>query len=99
VEAGLGVTMIAIPSKSSFEGYSDMEAFIDTVRNSRLRERLERASSGRGAFRYFKDVLVDYPSERECWFQFKRKRLQQRMLELLEEHGITPKNDQRKSKR
>ncbi|MFZ2098517.1 MAG: UPF0158 family protein [Anaerolineales bacterium] len=90
VEAGIGVTIIAIPSESSSEGYSDMEVFIDTVRNKSLRERLERAISGRGAFRYFKDVLLDYPAERERWFQFKHARLQQRMLEWLEEQGITP---------
>jgi len=99
VEAGLGVTIIAIPSESSLEGYDDMEAFIETVRNPQLREYLERAISGQGAFRYFKDILLDYPIERERWFQFKQKRLQQRMLEWLEEHGITPNNDQRKSQR
>lgn len=75
VEAGLGVTMIAIPSESSSEGCSDMEAFIDTVRDLRLRERLERTISRRKAFRYFKDVQMDYPAERERWFQFKRERL------------------------
>lgn len=89
VEAGFGDTIIAIPSDSSSDGYSEMVAFIDTVRNPRLRERLERAISGRGAFRYFKDVLLDYPAERERWFQFKRERLQQRITEWLEEHGIT----------
>jgi hypothetical protein len=38
VEAGFGGTIIAIPSESSSEGYSDMEVFIDTVRNPRLWE-------------------------------------------------------------
>lgn len=89
VEAGLGVTIITIPSESSSEGYFDMQFFIDTVRNPRLRERLERAISGQGAFRYFKDVLLDYPAERERWFRFKQGRLQQRIFEWLEEHGIT----------
>ena len=84
VEAGFGVTIIAIPSESSSEGYTDMEAFIDTARNTRLKEHLEQAISGKGAFRYFKDVLPDYPVERERWFQFKRERLQQRMLEWQE---------------
>jgi hypothetical protein len=67
-----------------------MEAFIITVGNPRLQERLERAIRGRGAFRYFKDVLLDYPAERERWFQFKQDRLHQRMLDWLEEQGITP---------
>src|SRR4030067_85650 len=57
VEAGFGGRFIAIPSEGSHEGYRDMEAFIATVRNPRLQERLERAFSGRGAFRFFNNVL------------------------------------------
>jgi hypothetical protein len=94
VEAGFGSRFIAVPSESSQEGYRDMEAFIDTVRNPRLRIRLECAIGGRGAFRYFKDVLLDYPIERERWFTFKQERLQQRIREWLEYEGITLANDQ-----
>jgi hypothetical protein len=90
IEAGFGDRFISIPSEGSHEGYRDMEAFIATVRNRRLQERLERAISGRGAFRYFKDVLLDYPTERERWFQFKQERLHQRILDWLEAYGITP---------
>ena len=90
VEAGLGDRLISIPSEDSHEGYRDMEAFIATVRNRLLQERLERAIGGRGAFRYFKDVLLDYPAEQERWFQFKRDRLHQRILDWLEAYGITP---------
>jgi hypothetical protein len=89
VEAGFGSRFIHIPSEGSHEGYRDMEAFIATVHSRRLQERLERAISGRGAFRYFKDVLLDYPAERERWFQFKRERLHQRILDWLEAYGIT----------
>jgi hypothetical protein len=90
VDAGLGRRFIAIPSTGSQVGYRDMEAFIATVRSPRLQERLEQAISGRGAFRYFKDVLLDYPVERERWFQFQRERLHHRILDWLEEQGITP---------
>jgi hypothetical protein len=90
VEAGFGDRFISIPSEDSHEGYRDMEAFITSVRNRRLQERLERAISGRGVFRYFKDVLLDYPAERERWFQFKQERLHQRILDWLEAYGITP---------
>lgn len=90
VEVGYGSRILAIPQQDSHEDYRDMEAFIATVRNRRLQERLERAISGRGAFRYFKDVLLDYPAERERWFQFKQERLHQRILDWLEAHGITP---------
>ena len=90
IEAGFGSCFIAIPPEGSYEGYRAMEAFIGTIRNPRLQERLERAISGRGAFRYFKDVLLDHPSERERWFQFKQDRLHLRMLDWLEAQGISP---------
>jgi hypothetical protein len=63
VEVGFGDRFIAIPSESSHEGQRNMEAFIATAHNRRLQERLERAISGHGAFWYFKDVLLDYPTE------------------------------------
>ena len=89
VEVGFGDRFTSIPAEGSHEGYRDMEAFIATVHNRRLQERLERAISGRGAFRYFNDLILDYPMERERWFQIKRERLQQRILDWLEAYGIT----------
>ncbi len=66
-----------------------MEAFIDTVTNPRLQEGLEHAIRGRGAFRRFKDELLDHPTERERWFQFKKERVYPRITEWLESVGIT----------
>jgi hypothetical protein len=90
VEAGYGARYIAVPQADSSEGYRDMEAFIIAVRDERLQDRLWRAISGRGAFRYFKDVLDDYPRERERWFEFEESRLRQRVLDWLESEGIEP---------
>ncbi len=89
VEKGFGEHIVEIPKESSHEGYLDMAAFIGSVRNPHLQQ-LERAISGRGAFRYFKDVLWKYPAERERWFQFQQERLNQRILDWLEEQEITP---------
>jgi hypothetical protein len=88
IEAGFGSRFIAIPSAEPGEGYRDMEAFISTVRNPHLQERLDRAISGCGAFRYFKDVLLEYPKERERWFQFKQDWLHQRIHDWLEAEEI-----------
>jgi hypothetical protein len=43
-----------------------------------LQERLEDAISGCSAYRHFKDVLLDYPTERERWFQLEREWLHHR---------------------
>lgn len=90
VEAGFGTRYIRIPQVESYEGYEDMVAFIETVSNPRLQDRLERGIHGRGAFRYFKDVLLDYPNERERWFRFRDERMRQRVLDWLDEEGVEP---------
>lgn len=90
VERGYGVRYIRVPQGDSREGYRDMEDFIDTVANPRLRDRLEQAIEGRGAFRRFKDALAGDDTERERWYAFQDRRLEQRVVEWLEEQGIEP---------
>jgi predicted nucleotidyltransferase len=90
VETGYGSRYVRVPEADSHEGYRDMERFIATVQDERLQEHLWRAIGGRGAFRYFKDVLAEHPRERERWFEFKDARVRQRILEWLESAGIEP---------
>jgi len=78
-----------IPRAESHEGYEDMADFIATIENRHLAELLEVAVNGKGAFRRFKDVLLDYPEERERWFQFKDERMEQRAVEWLDDIGVT----------
>ena len=92
IEEGYGTRYIRIPQADTHEDYRDMERFTSTVRNDRLRERLWQASQGRGAFRYFKDVLAEYPAERERWFAFKDRRIYERISWWLESEGIEPTN-------
>ena len=92
VEDGYGTRYIRVPAADSHEAHRDMERFIYTVRNSHLQDRLWRAIQGRGAFRYFKDVLAEYPAERERWFAFKDRYTCERMSEWLESEGVEPTN-------
>lgn len=79
-----------VPTDSSREGYRDMEAFAEIVEDRNLREKLEIALNGRGAFRRFKDVLFGYPEKRKEWFKFKDERLKRRVNEWLEVNKIEP---------
>lgn len=81
---------ISVPSIPSYQGYSDMEAFIETVENQRLRGQLEVAIQGRGAFRRFKDVLLNFPEDRQKWFAFKDQQMRERVLDWLDENDIEP---------
>jgi cellulose biosynthesis protein BcsQ len=74
-----------IPKLESHEGYEEMQDFITTVKDERFVALLKVAINGKGAFRRFKDVLLDYPEERERWFQFKGAKEQERALEWLDD--------------
>ena len=64
----------------------------------RVRDRLEVALHGRGAFRRFKSVLLEYLDERERWFAFQDKRIREAMREWLEENNIEPTTEPPKKK-
>jgi len=78
-----------IPKAESHDGYEVMQGFIATVKDGRLTALLEVAINGKGAFRRFKDVLLDYPEERERWFQFKGAKAQERAREWLDDIDVS----------
>jgi predicted nucleotidyltransferase len=84
--------LIPIEPVSSGEGYGDMEDFIARVRDSRARDLLDRAIVGRGAFRRFKDTLLDFPELREAWFTFHDARMQRRALEWLADEDLVDRS-------
>lgn len=90
VDAGFGDRYIRVEPEESGAAYRDMEEYIETVTGGRLQDRLWRAIRGRGAFRRFKDALLDHPAERERWFQFRNARLRERITEWLRDEGIEP---------
>lgn len=88
VNSSLDTRYIPIPPTRSYEGYNEMVDFIETVANRNLQRSLQRAISGRGAFRLFRDVLSEYPKERQRWFEFQEGRMRQRVRDWLEENGV-----------
>ena len=79
---------LRIDPVSSREQYRWMERFIATVEDEELRRRLNIAIDGKGAFRRFKDALVNHPVDRERWFAFRSERLRSCMESWLTAHGI-----------
>ena len=91
IDAGLSAgRLIHVEPLGSKVEYRWMAEFTGMVRDVRLRDRLEVALDGRGAFRRFKNVLLDCPAERERWFAFRDQRLHAAAREWLEEMGIQP---------
>ena len=84
---------LAVPQEDSREGYRDMVNFANTVTNLHLRDLLGVALNGRGAFRRFKDVLLDHPRERERWFAFSAQAWRQRIDSWLHDEGLLPEEN------
>ena len=80
--------MIPIPQVESHDEYNLMVEFAATVGDRHLRELLEVALDGRGAFRRFKNVLARDPKERESWFAFRDEDLRRQIDAWLEEVGL-----------
>lgn len=90
IEAGLGSRFLQLPEANSRASHGDMLAFVATVPQPRLEERLRDALHGRSPFRRFKDVLLEYPEERGRWFTFKRRCLRDRARAWLAAERIAP---------
>jgi hypothetical protein len=79
---------INIPMKPLSESYKLMVEFADSVTDELLREKLNIALVGKGAFHRFKMVLIDYPFYKQKWFQFKEQKLKIEILDWLRSIGI-----------
>jgi hypothetical protein len=72
-----------IPPLESRIAYGDMADFVAIVPNRDAAELLDRAITGRGAFRRFKDTLSEFPKLRQQWFTFRDTRMRRRAIEFL----------------
>jgi hypothetical protein len=90
VQSG-GDAFVRIEPAASREQYKWMERFVAGVTDEALRERLVIAIDGKGAFRRFKDVLLNYPTERERWFSYRGDLLHWHMQKWLEKELLEPK--------
>ncbi len=72
----------------SYESYRDMAEFVAAVHHRRASDLLDRAISGRGAFRRFKDTLFEFPELRGQWFRFRDARSRRRALLWLATAGL-----------
>jgi hypothetical protein len=79
---------IRIPERTASLAYQSMAEFIETVSDPDLKEKLSAALNGKGAFRKFKDVLIDDPKERKRWHGFNAKAMKKEITEWLKSQGI-----------
>ena len=82
--------LVPIEPLGSSVQYRWMAEFTATVADARLRDRLETALDGRGAFRCFKNALLQDLAVRDRWFAFRDERLRTAARDWLTWQGIEP---------
>lgn len=85
-----GDRIVDIPKTAPRTDYHLMEDFIATVTAPALRNRLEQAIQGRGAFRRFRDTISSNPPEQRRWRHFQRQALWSEMIDWLHSIGVEP---------
>jgi len=86
-----GDAFLRVEPASSREQYKWMERFVAGVTDPILRERLLISIDGKGAFRRFKDALLNYPVERERWFSYRSELLHWHIQEWFRRDELTSK--------
>jgi len=82
------VRYVHIPERRTSDAYQSMVDFIGKIENPVLKEELSNALNGKGAFRKFKDVLVNYPKERKLWHGYNTKTIKREIRAWLKSLGV-----------
>ena len=78
---------IPLPGKFEIHEWSIMERFARSVADDDVRDELETALHGRGAFGRFKDAL-HRRGIADAWYRYRDAALEEIAVEFLEAHGI-----------
>lgn len=78
---------IELPTKYEVNEYEIMENFTLKVRDQRMQESLLRAIKGKGAFRRFKDKIIDFEIE-DQWYSYSDECFKQIAIEWCQENKI-----------
>lgn len=81
---------VRIPERYSSEAHQAMHEFLKTVEDPVLKTELTNKLNGKGAFRRFKNVLINYPKERKRWHGYNAWAMKRVIIEWLGSLEIEP---------
>ena len=80
-------TCIQLPDKSEIHEWRIMERFVDSLVDNRMKEDLQRAIHGRGAFRMFKDTAHRFGILNK-WYAWREEAFREIALAWCEENNL-----------
>lgn len=81
---------VEIPKLPTHRAYEFMEEFIERLNDKKVQNRLYNAIKGKGAFRRFKDALLEWPEIEGQWFAYRDEMMKREVVEWLRSIGIEP---------
>ena len=78
---------LPLPTRFDIHEWEIMDRFVDSVKDDGLQDALRSAIRGKGAFRYFKDIIYRAGIE-EDWYPFKRAALEEVAINWLNARNI-----------
>jgi hypothetical protein len=76
-----------LPTKYEINEYEIMEDFCLTVQDHRKQDELLGSIKGKGVFRRFKDMIIEFDIEDE-WYSFRENRFREIAIKWCEVNGI-----------
>lgn len=73
--------------RNEFNEYEIIEEFILSIKDQRIREELYDAIQGRGAFRRFKDGLLEHGVDKQ-WYQYRENKIKELVIHWCKEHDL-----------
>ncbi|MFD2759932.1 UPF0158 family protein [Lentibacillus juripiscarius] len=78
---------VELPSKFEIDEYAMIEDFCFSVKDSKAQEKLLRIICGKGAFRRFKDEIIDLDLE-DDWYTYRDNCYKQIAIDFCERHKV-----------
>jgi hypothetical protein len=92
VASCLGLTInVDFTLRNEFNEYEIIEEFILSIKDQRIREELYEAIQGRGAFRRFKDGLIEHSVDKH-WYKYRENKIKELVIQWCKEHDIEIQN-------
>ena len=90
VRDGLGKTWVRVPSMTPQAAFEEIEDFVEEMSDPEAQAALFVALERRGAFRNFREALLQMPEEHRRWRSLRREASQRRLEAFLGELGVKP---------
>jgi len=79
---------LRVPSRTSQQEYEEIEDFVESLPEDEVQDGLFRALERRGAFRNFREALMERPEVRQQWLAASKRRSRERLDAFLQ--GLGP---------